>query len=92
LYVDCLKSKQAAKNRGKVDAVLAPYLCLPFDQLAADDYAQIRAYLESQGNPIGPYDMQIAAIARVNGLTLVTHNTAEFSRVPGLRIEDWEMP
>jgi tRNA(fMet)-specific endonuclease VapC len=42
--------------------------------------------------PIGPYDMQIAAIARVNGCTLVTHNTSEFRRVPGLVVEDWELP
>jgi tRNA(fMet)-specific endonuclease VapC len=42
--------------------------------------------------PIGPYDSQIAAVALVHALTLVTHNTAEFGRVPGLRIEDWEAP
>lgn len=41
---------------------------------------------------IGPFDMQIAAIALANGLTLITHNTTEFSRVPGLMIEDWQVP
>jgi len=41
---------------------------------------------------IGPYDVQIAAIALTNNCTLVTHNTSEFSRVPGLVLEDWEMP
>lgn len=41
---------------------------------------------------IGPYDLLIAAIALANNLTLVTHNTNEFSRVPGLVIEDWEIP
>jgi tRNA(fMet)-specific endonuclease VapC len=41
---------------------------------------------------IGPYDLQIAAIALSNQLTVVTHNTAEFSRVPGLTVEDWEIP
>ena len=44
------------------------------------------------GTPIGPYDLQIAAIALVLGLTLVTHNVREFSRVPGLLIEDWQTP
>jgi len=39
--------------------------------------------------PIGPYHLQIAAIALANGLTLVTHNSREFSRVPELRLEDW---
>jgi tRNA(fMet)-specific endonuclease VapC len=42
--------------------------------------------------PIGPYDMQIAAIAIVNNCTLVTHNTKEFNRIPGLLVEDWELP
>ncbi len=41
--------------------------------------------------PIGPYDLQIAAIALINNLTLVTHNTSEFGRVPGLSLDDWEV-
>ena len=44
-----------------------------------------------QGTPIGPYDLQIAAIALVNDLTLVTHNVREVVRVEGLRVEDWEV-
>ena len=44
-----------------------------------------------QGTPIGPYDLQIAAIALVNDLTFVTHNVREFVRVEGLRVEDWEV-
>jgi tRNA(fMet)-specific endonuclease VapC len=44
------------------------------------------------GTPIGPYDLLIAAIALANGLVLVTHNTAEFSRVSGLMFEDWQTP
>ena len=51
----------------------------------------IRAQLAAQGTPIGPYDLQIASIALANRLTLVTHNTSEFSRVPGLALEDWEV-
>jgi tRNA(fMet)-specific endonuclease VapC len=46
--------------------------------------------LAALGTPIGPYDVQIAAIALVNNLILVTHNTGEFGRVNGLQIEDWE--
>jgi tRNA(fMet)-specific endonuclease VapC len=65
---------------------------LPFDEASADIQAEIRHHLESLGTPIGPYDQQIAAIALANGCTLVTHNTREFSRVPGLVIEDWEVP
>ena len=55
-------------------------------------HARIRRHLEIVGMPIGPYDSQIAAVALVHALTLVTHNTAEFGRVPGLRTEDWEAP
>jgi tRNA(fMet)-specific endonuclease VapC len=60
------------------------------DDAAAKEYSRIRAYLENQGAPIGAYDMQIAAIAVVHGLILVTHNTKEFGRIPWLKIEDWE--
>src|SRR5712691_6519723 len=59
LYFGCLKSARPALHRAKVDTVLAPYLCLPFDLAAADDFARIRQHLETQGTPIGPYDMQI---------------------------------
>lgn len=63
---------------------------LPFDDRAAEQYGCIRATLDRIGTPIGANDLMIAAIALSTDLTLVTHNTAEFSRVPGLRIEDWE--
>ena len=61
-----------------------------FDDNAAENYAQIRADLTTTGNLIGPNDLMIAAIARANNLTLITHNTSAFSRVQGLQIEDWE--
>ena len=54
--------------------------------------ARIWAHLATLGTPIGPYDLQIASIALHHGLTLVTHNVAEFGRVPGLVVEDWEVP
>ncbi|MEH2395637.1 MAG: hypothetical protein V7K21_29620 [Nostoc sp.] len=50
----------------------------------------MRAELAASGTPIGPYDVQIAAIAMTNNLIVVTHNKKEFSRVNGLQIEDWE--
>jgi tRNA(fMet)-specific endonuclease VapC len=67
----------------------APFQSLPFDDDAAAVYAQVRHSLELVGAVIGPYDLQIAAIALLHGLTLVTHNQAEFSRVDGLQTEDW---
>jgi tRNA(fMet)-specific endonuclease VapC len=92
LYLGVLRSAQPAKNRADVDQFKAPFASLPFDDAAADIHARIRHDLESRGTTIGPYDLQIAAIALANGCTLVTHNTAEFSRVPGLVLEDWEIP
>jgi len=59
------------------------------DVQAADHAARIRLALEAAGTPIGLADLLIAATARRHGCTLVTHNTREFSRVPGLLIEDW---
>lgn len=92
LLYGTLRSANPAKNRAAVDALIAPYVCLPFDQRAADQFATLRHHLETLGTPIGPYDLQIAAIALANDCTLVTHNTAVFSRVPGLLLEDWELP
>jgi tRNA(fMet)-specific endonuclease VapC len=57
---------------------------------ATVQFGEIRANLARLGTPIGPYDLQIAAIARANDLTLVTRNAREFERVPGLRRENWE--
>ena len=92
LYLGTLRSANPTANRAKVDGFVAPYLSLPFDDAAADVQAQLRHHLETVGMPIGPYDLQVAAIALVHGCTLVTHNTKEFSRVPGLLLEDWELP
>ena len=68
---------------------LAPFQSLSFDDDAAAMYAEIRHALEIVGQSIGPYDLQIAAIARLQGCALVTSNTHEFSRVNGLQVEDW---
>lgn len=73
----------------KVSRLLAPYSCLPFDAAAAAQYAVVRHNLEKQGNVIGPFDLQIAAIALANDLVVVTSNVNEFSRVPGLKLESW---
>ena len=73
-----------------IEATLEPFQCLPFDLPAAQTYAVIRDALETKGEVIGGNDLIIAAIALANDLTLVTHNTDEFRRIPGLRIEDWE--
>jgi tRNA(fMet)-specific endonuclease VapC len=86
------RSAQRSRNLAKVRQFCAPFVSLPFDDQAAGEYGEIRAYLEMIGLPIGPNDLLIASIARAHGLTLVSHNTAEFSRVPGLAVEDWQVP
>jgi tRNA(fMet)-specific endonuclease VapC len=65
-------------------------ITLLFDDLCARRCAEIRRELERSGLVIGPHDLQIAATALHHDLTLVTHNTREFSRIPGLRLDDWE--
>lgn len=92
LFYGVLRSANPARNRSAVEALIAPYACLPFDAAAADRFASIRYHLETTGTAIGPYDLQIAAIALAHGCTVVTHNTSEFSRIPGLLVEDWETP
>ena len=72
----------------KVERTLSPFRSLPFDDAAARHYAEIRDDLETRGAIIGPNDLLIAAIALANDLTLVTSNH-EFSRIEGLRTEDW---
>ena len=84
------KSTYVAENLRLVDALFEPFVCLPFDDRAADSYGTLRADLERGGRPIGPNDLLIAATALAHDLTLVTHTVSEFARVPGLRVEDWE--
>ena len=92
LYYGAFKSPYMTANLTLLATFLPTFASLAFDDTAAEEYGRIRVHLESLGLPIGPNDMQIAAIALVNGLTLVTHNTSEFGRVPGLVIEGWEIP
>jgi tRNA(fMet)-specific endonuclease VapC len=84
------KSARTERNAKRIEEFLAaPILVLPFDADDAHEAGQIRATLERFGTPIGPYDILIAAQARRRGATLVTANAREFTRVPGLKTEDW---
>ena len=84
------KSQTPEQSAAKQQRFLKPYATLLYDDAAAAEFGRICALLEVAGTPIGPYDLQIAAIALVHGLIVVTHNTREFGRIPNLRIEDWE--
>lgn len=68
---------------------LAPFTILSFDAGDAVTAGMIRSFLEKQGTIIDPYDIQIAAQGLTRGLTVITHNVNEFSRVPNLKVEDW---
>ena len=83
------RSKWGEKTRQKLAMFLAPFSILPFDAKDAAIAGTIRAYLEQRGTPVGPYDVQIAAQGLARNITVVTHNTGEFSRIPNLRLEDW---
>jgi tRNA(fMet)-specific endonuclease VapC len=81
--------RSAPKLTAQVDAILAVLEVRPFDIPADREYAKLRLHLEQAGTPIGPNDMLIAAHALALESTLVTANTGEFARVPGLAVENW---
>ena len=83
------KAGATAGRRAELEELFQTVQLLPFGEAEAKAAARIRADLESRGLPIGPYDVLIAATALARGAVLVTHNTGEFSRVTGLRLEDW---
>lgn len=83
------KSPRPKQNREALDAFLLPLEVLAFGPEEAAAYGRVRATLEGAGTPIGPLDTLIAAHALSLGVVLVTNNVREFSRVPGLDVEDW---
>lgn len=89
LWFGAAKSSRPQRTRESVDAFLRPFEVLPFAGEAAQEYAELRLQLEKAGQPIGERDLLIASIAKSRRLTVVTHNVREFSRVSGLKVEDW---
>lgn len=89
LLFGAAKSHQKQRTLERINAFLKPFERLPFAGDAVEHYADIRADLEIRGQRIGPNDLLIAATTRAHGATLVTHNTNEFQRVAGLKIENW---
>jgi tRNA(fMet)-specific endonuclease VapC len=83
------KSAQPERDLVDVEGLAARLEVLPFDDLAATHFGQLRAELAKIGKPIGPYDQMIAGHARSLGLILVSNNMREFERVLGLRLENW---
>jgi tRNA(fMet)-specific endonuclease VapC len=86
-----LELRPGLKWSTSVRGLIAQFEVLAFDEQSAHHASKIRAKLKLQGTAIGRYDVLIAATAVANGLTVVTHNTREFSRVEGLMVQDWQI-
>lgn len=83
------KSHWGDRTRQIMHAFLANYTVLPFTARDTTLFGQLRGILAAAGTPIGVLDLMIAAQGIVNELIVVTHNTGEFSRIPGIQLEDW---
>ncbi len=83
------KSQRIKRTQEALAKFLLPLILLDVDRPAAIDAAVIRAKLERNGTPIGPYDLLIAGLARSRNLILVTNNTKEFERIDDLLLENW---
>jgi tRNA(fMet)-specific endonuclease VapC len=93
LWYGAAKNARPEANQRRLETFLAgPLEFLPFEDEDARAAGEIRARLEAAGRPIGAYDLLIAGQALRRGMTLVTANVSEFSRVAGLRWEDWASP
>ena len=79
----------SARNRHALELFLAPLTLMPFDEAAVWAYGTLRSELERQGKQIGALDTMIGAHALSQQATLVTNNTSEFARIPGLRLDNW---
>lgn len=85
-------SQRPNATRKEVEEFLAPFQRLGIDDATAREYGKLRQSLQSKGQPIGMNDFWIAAQALTHKLILVTRNTREFQRVPGLKLENWVSP
>ncbi len=86
------KSARPHENRHEVEFFAGRLAVLAFDEAAAAHAGDIRANLAQRGVPIGGYDALIAGHARSRGLVVITGNLSEFTRIEGLRAEDWLAP
>mgnify|MGYP006302265141 FL=1 len=89
LIFGAFKSQRRAETLENVEDFLKPFEVVPFNDEATYAYAEIRSEIEKSGQLIGPNDTLIAAIARCHQAILVTNNQKEFTRVPGLLVENW---
>jgi tRNA(fMet)-specific endonuclease VapC len=91
-YGLALNPQRAQKVEPAINSFITSVIILPFSTAEAEQAAQIRAALKFHGQPIGAYDILIAATALQHHLLMVTANQREFDRVPGLQTENWRQP
>jgi len=89
LYFGIEKNNSQQRNLVALENFISPLMLVDFSVESAKKAAKIRSILQKQGKPIGAYDLQIAAIAVAENMTLLTHNVREFERVKGLKLENW---
>ena len=92
LYYGAYKSQRVTANAARVKTLAQSIEMVPINAAVAETFGMIKTNLESGGNRLDDFDLAIAATALANNLILVTNNTDHFSRVDGLRIENWTMP
>jgi tRNA(fMet)-specific endonuclease VapC len=84
-----LRRKSSPKYHQGLMSLLADVTVLDVDQAVAFKFGEIRSQLLDHGTPVASVDLMIGATALVHGLAVVTHNTQHFSKIPGLRLDDW---
>jgi tRNA(fMet)-specific endonuclease VapC len=89
LYYGAARHPKGIVIRREIDDFASRLVIIPWDEIAADHYGAIRAFLEKAGTPVGAMDMLIAAHARSCGAALVTNNLREFERIKGLKVLNW---
>jgi len=92
LYYGAYKSQRVTANAARVKALGQSIEMAPISAAVAETFGMIKATLESGGNRLDDFDLAIAATALTYNLTLATNNTDHFSRIDGLRLENWTMP
>jgi tRNA(fMet)-specific endonuclease VapC len=92
LYYGAYKSQRVTANAARVKTLGQSLEMAPINAAVAETFGMIKAALESGGNRLDDFDLAIAATALANNLILVTNNTDHFSRIDGIRIENWTTP
>jgi tRNA(fMet)-specific endonuclease VapC len=93
LYVWAFRKPDPTSSLAAIDVMLRDDVSrLDFDDECAKKFGELRAELLERGVGVNPFDLLIASVALVYDLTMVTHNTADFQNIPGLRLDDWLTP